>query len=420
MSALVSLLQDQQSVIERIRQDTVSICENRSFQSGLTADANGQASSENYSIFDSNIGDETFSFDDEIVNSFAYRNALKRLVSKTKATQQNAKPDEHHILDEPLIDLEDLPETHNEPRIKSTVTSNHPCLIPSKPFTQTADLSDTVTDDLKSLLLFSVESASQQRNERDTDLAFPLCDIGSPSDTSANQSDKNRDTQTSQIQERNVGRDPPPQRGPRPTVVPPMLQFSGYRHNEPSSLQHRKPPVQEQSPQAYWEEDYQDSIYSNHPVISSTALTRTNPFIEDVSDFYPVALSIPPYQPPPRRELGPLLSARKSDSSYYSYTSFLPPIPEEISEISSSYASSTIMSESWDDGLPEDYMGVTIYEEEEEDDASKENSERALSVDNDDVSCLVRKGDNAWKMSLDTIESEDESDRGSHGMQELD
>lgn len=41
-----------------------------------------------YSIFSSNIGDEIFSFDDEIVNSFAYRNALKRLASKTKATQQ--------------------------------------------------------------------------------------------------------------------------------------------------------------------------------------------------------------------------------------------------------------------------------------------------------------------------------------------
>lgn len=193
MSALVSLLQDQKSVIERVRQDTVSVCENRSLQSGLTADANGQGSSENYSIFDSDIGDEIFSFDDEVVNSFAYRNALKRLLSKSKATQQNAKLDEHYILDEPLIDLEGLSEIHNEPRIKSTVTSNHPCLIPSKPFTHTAHLSDTVMEDLKSLLPNSVASPSPQRNERHTDPAFPLCDIGSATNTSANQSNKNRD-----------------------------------------------------------------------------------------------------------------------------------------------------------------------------------------------------------------------------------
>ena len=192
ISALVSLLQDQKSVVDRVRQETVSICENRSLQLGLAADADGQASSHNYSIFDSNIGEEIFSFDDEIVNSFAYRNALKRLASKTKATQQNAKPDEHHILDEPLIDLEGLSETHNGPRPMSTVTSNHHCLTPSKPFTHTARLSDTIMKDLESLLPSSVASPSQQRNERHADFASPSCDSESPNNTSANQSNKNR------------------------------------------------------------------------------------------------------------------------------------------------------------------------------------------------------------------------------------
>ena len=226
ISALVSLLQDQKSVIERVRQDTVSICENRSLQSGLSADADRQVSSENYSIFDSNIGDEIFSFDDEIVNSFAYRNALKRLASKTKATQQNAKPDEHHILDEPLIDLGGLSEVHNGPSIKSTVTSNHPCLIPSKPFTHTAHLSDTITEDLKSLLPNSVASLSRQRNERHAHFASPLCDGESPNDTSANHSDKKRDVKRGigqrvrarEYRERNV-LDKPAFAAPRSTSV---------------------------------------------------------------------------------------------------------------------------------------------------------------------------------------------------------
>ena len=158
---------------------------------------NGQASPEKYSIFDSNIGDEIFPFDDEIINSFAYRNALKRLASKTKATQQSGKPDEKHILDEPLIDLEELSEIHNGLRIKSTVTSNRQCLIPSKALTHTAHLSDTVTEDLKSLLPNSVASPSQQSSERRTDHASPLCDTGSPNNTSANQSDKNKDVEKS-------------------------------------------------------------------------------------------------------------------------------------------------------------------------------------------------------------------------------
>ena len=201
------MLQDQKSVIERVRQDTVSICENRSLQLGLTADANGQASSENYSIFDSNTGDEIFSFDDEIVNSFAYRNALKRLASKTKATQQNVKPDEHHILDEPLIDLEGLSETNNGPRIKSTVTSNYQCLTPSKSLTHTARLSDTIMKHLKSLLLGSVASPSQQRNERHADFASPSCASESPNNTSANQSNRDRLVEKEERrEERRIGR----------------------------------------------------------------------------------------------------------------------------------------------------------------------------------------------------------------------
>ena len=187
------MLQDQKAVIERVRQDTVSICENRSLQSGLTADANGQASSDNYSIFDSNIGDETFSFDDEIVNSFAYRIALKRLASKTKATLRNRKPDESHLLDEPLIDLEGMSESHNRSRINPTRTSNDQCLIPTVTSTHSALVSDTVIEDLKSLMPTFITSPSQQTNEGHANVPSLSTFRGSLSSAFVNQKDKNSD-----------------------------------------------------------------------------------------------------------------------------------------------------------------------------------------------------------------------------------
>lgn len=232
-------------------------------------------------------------------------------------------------------------------------------------------------------------------------------------------------TQSSPVQERNVGRGPPPQRPPRPNVVPPMLQPSGYMHNQPQPLQYRKPQAQEQPPRNYWEDSYLDSSSSSRPPTSSTMSTRTASSTGSIPDFpsipaMPPMPPMPTYQPPPRRNLGPPPSARKGGSSYYSQTSFVPPIPEENSETHSSYASSTVMPASWGDGPPEYYMGSGIDEEEEED-APGGNSGRGSSAgDHDDSSGLVRKGGNPRVTSLDTVKSGDESDRGSRGMQELD
>lgn len=128
-----------------------------------------QASSKDYSIFNSSIGDEEFSFDNEIINSFAYRKAIKRLASKAKATQHSAKPDERHILDEPLIDLEELPHPHNESKPRFTAFSNHHCLTPVMTFTPPDLLSDAVVEDLKSLMPTSTVSSSQQISERQAD-----------------------------------------------------------------------------------------------------------------------------------------------------------------------------------------------------------------------------------------------------------
>lgn len=172
-----------------------SICESRSLQLDFTADAHRQASSENYSIFNSTIGDEEFSFDDEIINTFAYRNAIKRLTSKAKATQQTTKPDERHILDEPLIDLEELPQTHDGPRIKSTAISNHDSFTSTKAFTHKASLSDTVVENLKSLLLPSLRSPSQQIKERHAGFTSPSYVSGSPNNASSNHRDQNSDVE---------------------------------------------------------------------------------------------------------------------------------------------------------------------------------------------------------------------------------
>ena len=232
-------------------------------------------------------------------------------------------------------------------------------------------------------------------------------------------------TQSSPIHERNIGRGPPPQRPPRPNFVPPLVQSSGYGDNQPSPVQYRKPQTQEQPPRNYWEDSYSESSNSNRPLTTSTVSTGTASSTGSIPDFPsipPMAPmpSMPTYQPPPRRNLGPPPSARKGGSSYYSQTSFVPPIPEEMSDTHSSYASSHVMPVSWSDGPPEYYMGTGI-DEEDEDETPGANSGRGSSAgDHDDASGLVRKGGGPRVTSLDTVESGDESDIGSRGMQELD
>ena len=177
-SAFIGLLQDQKPVIERVRKDTNSIRESLSLQLDLTADVDRQVPSENYSILSSTIGDEEFSFDDEIINSFAYRSAIKKLASKAKGTRQNAKPDERHLLDEPLIDLEELSQTHSGLQIESTAIPNYHCLTPNITSTHTALHSDTTMEDLKSLMPIHIDSASGISNSVPVNLGDDNRDTG--------------------------------------------------------------------------------------------------------------------------------------------------------------------------------------------------------------------------------------------------
>ena len=100
----------------------------------------------------------------------------------------------------------------------------------------------------------------------------------------------------------------------------------------------------------------------------------------------------------------------------------MPPIPEEMSEAHSSYASSHVIPESWGDGPPEYYMGGGI-DEEDEDISQGGNSGRGSSAgDHDDSSDLVRKGSHGKPRAqyLETLESGDESEKAVRGGGELD
>ncbi|KAK3172526.1 hypothetical protein OEA41_005848 [Lepraria neglecta] len=224
---------------------------------------------------------------------------------------------------------------------------------------------------------------------------------------------------TPTAQDQNVGRGPAPQRPPRPNFVSPMLQTSGLRDNQPAPLQLRRPQNQEQSPQNYWEESGLESGGWSRPLTTSSySSTGSIPDFPSTPSI-PVPL-VPTFQPPPRRNLGPPPSARKAGSAYYSQTSFVPPIPEEISDSHSSYASSHVMPVSWEDGPLEYYMGPGIEEEEEDSTVGGDSGRASSAGDHDDGSNLVRKASKGTPRTLDTVESGDESDVGERRMRELD
>ena len=100
--ALNATLASQRPIVEQVRRDTLSICQSHSNVSQLFR---SKAESDIYSIFNSTIGDEEFSFDEEIVNSQAYRRVMKHWASKDKTTPGDYKQPRTHVLDEPLIDL---------------------------------------------------------------------------------------------------------------------------------------------------------------------------------------------------------------------------------------------------------------------------------------------------------------------------
>lgn len=161
--------------------------------------------------------------------------------------------------------------------------------------------------------------------------------------------------------EHTIGRGPPPQRPPRPNFVPSILSPE-HSESESHQPQHEQRPqdqtqtVREDNPVASPKpDDFHPSNYNNSP----TELHRVNEF--------PVPAIPPLFSQTPRRSanLGPPPSSRKGASMYYPQNSFVAPIPEEISEGHSSFASSHVIPTSWGDGPPDSYVEEGIEEEDE-------------------------------------------------------
>ena len=222
-------------------------------------------------------------------------------------------------------------------------------------------------------------------------------------------------------QDQHAGRGPP-QRPARPNMAPPMIQTSNLRDNQPAPLQLQRPSNQESPQRNYWE-DGGESTGSNRPLTTSSYGSSTGSIPDFPSTPSIPVPPVPTFQPPPRRNLGPPPSARKGGSSYYSQTSFVPPIPEEMSDAHSSYASSHVIpGVSWADGPPEYYMGSGIDEEEETSTVGGNSGRASSAGDHDERSDLVRQGSKGRPKvtSLETVESGDESDIGERRMRELD
>lgn len=132
------------------------------------------------------------------------------------------------------------------------------------------------------------------------------------------------------------GKSQPPQRPPRPSRVPSMLDASKVQDPTPS-FQYRPQPDRESTGQDQLSAPETPSSQSRPSTLSS---------VGSIPDFpLPVPLA------PPRRSvnLGPPPSARRGASSFYSNLSYVSPIPEESprSRSHTSFASSAAMPESW-------------------------------------------------------------------------
>ncbi|KAK1826714.1 hypothetical protein QBC39DRAFT_14603 [Podospora conica] len=149
------------------------------------------------------------------------------------------------------------------------------------------------------------------------------------------------------------GRSQPPQRPPRPSRVPSMLDSSKIQDITPS-FQYRPEPSRESS-----------DLLMLPETASSISRPSTLSSVGSIPDF-PLPAQLPPG--PPRRSvnLGPPPSARRGASSFYSNASYVSPIPEESPRSRShashasyasyasqvSYASSAAMPDGWGSPSP--------------------------------------------------------------------
>ena len=204
-----------------------------------------------------------------------------------------------------------------------------------------------------------------------------------------------------------VGKGPPPQRPPRPSFVPSMIdpsqraQFSEQPQQRRWAEEPLSPPGQDQFSERY-------SSGSSRPTTTSSGSSAGT-----IPDF-PIASPQLTSPPIPRRSgnLGPPPSARKGGATFYSQNSYVTPIPEEQSETHSSYASSHVIPASWGDGPPHSYIDEGIDEEDE--DSVNSGGQQSRAGDHDEDTGLVRKVSigKPGKPSLKNIRSGDGPSNG--------
>ena len=172
------------------------------------------------------------------------------------------------------------------------------------------------------------------------------------------------------------GRSQPPQRPPRPSRVPSILDASRLQDHTP---------VFQYRPQSGRESTGQE-LSSVPETPSSLSRPSTLSSVGSIPDF-----PLPMPAGPPRRSvnLGPPPSARRGASSFYSNASYVSPIPEESprSRSHASFASSAAMPESW--GTPSPGLSPNYPEAFFEDGMPGENGPPAFDEDEED-SRLVR------------------------------
>jgi hypothetical protein len=163
------------------------------------------------------------------------------------------------------------------------------------------------------------------------------------------------DSRSNQQYQPPPGRSIPPQRPPRPSHVPSMLDASRLQEHTPS-FQYQPQQFQPEKSQGRGmraeEEDTASPILTSPMTQSSRPSTVSS--VGTIPDF-PVPMPAPPPAPPRRSALGPPPTSRRGASSYYSQASFVSPIPEESprTQVShGSYASSAAIPSSWGSDSP--------------------------------------------------------------------
>ncbi|KAI1779257.1 hypothetical protein F4818DRAFT_403878 [Hypoxylon cercidicola] len=191
-----------------------------------------------------------------------------------------------------------------------------------------------------------------------------------------------------------------PQRPPRPSRVPSML--------DASRLQDHTPVFQ------YTPQNARASELSAPETIQSTSSRQsTNSSVGSIPDF-PLPVAAPPLPPPSRRSvnLGPPPSSRRGASSFYSTVSYVSPIPEESPRARShtSYASSAAIPDSFGNMSPGmspgyspsgTYVDDTIAEESVfSDDADESRLVRSASIGKRGRPALVTTGSSERRDSI--------------------